>query len=287
MSATILSGREVAAAVRAEVTDRVAALADRGKTVGLATILVGDDPASHVYVGHKHKAATAAGMLSFDEHLPASAGQGEVEARIAAFNADPAVDGMIVQLPLPAGLDGNRAVEAIDPAKDADGLHPHSLGLLVLDRPGPRPATPSGVMRILSHYGIPTAGRTAVVVGRSFLVGRPLALMLGARGADATVIQAHSRTPDLAAVTRQADILIAAVGVPRLIGAGHVKPGAVVIDVGMNRLEEGLVGDVDFDAVAEVASAITPVPGGVGPMTVATLLANTVAAAERRMISGT
>ena len=282
MSTTILSGREVAAVLRSEVADRVAALAGKGKTVGLATILVGDDPASQVYVAHKHKAALAAGMLSFDEHLPASAAQEEVEALIAAFNADPAVDGMIVQMPLPSGLDGNRAVEAIDPAKDADGLHPHNLGLLLLDRPGPRPATPSGVMRILTHYGIPVAGRTAVVVGRSFLVGRPLALMLGARGADATVIQAHSRTPRLADVTRQADILIAAVGVPRLIGAEHVKPGAVVVDVGVNRLDEGLVGDVDFDAVAEVASAITPVPGGVGPMTVASLLANTVAAAERR-----
>jgi len=282
LSTTILSGREVAAVLRSEVADRVAALAGKGKTVGLATILVGDDPASQVYVAHKHKAALAAGMLSFDEHLPASAAQEEVEALIAAFNADPAVDGMIVQMPLPSGLDGNRAVEAIDPAKDADGLHPHNLGLLLLDRPGPRPATPSGVMRILTHYGIPVAGRTAVVVGRSFLVGRPLALMLGARGADATVIQAHSRTPRLADVTRQADILIAAVGVPRLIGAEHVKPGAVVVDVGVNRLDEGLVGDVDFDAVAEVASAITPVPGGVGPMTVASLLANTVAAAKRR-----
>ncbi len=187
---------------------------------------------------------------------------------------------MIVQLPLPEGLDGNRAVEAIDPAKDADGLHPTNLGKLVLDRPGPRPATPAGIMRILEHYGIPTEGRQAVIVGRSFLVGRPLALLLGSRDANATVVQAHSRTADLPAVTRTADILVAAVGVPRLITADYVKPGAVVIDVGVNRLDDGLAGDVAFDEVVEIAAAITPVPGGVGPMTIASLLANTVAAAE-------
>lgn len=283
MSARILSGKAVAAVVRTEVGERVAALAALGKTVGLATVLVGDDPASQVYVRNKHKRAVRAGMLSFDEHLPADATQGDVMSLIARLNADPRVDGMIVQLPLPAGLDGNRVVEAIDPAKDADGLHPHNLGLLLLERPGPRPATPSGVMRILDHYGVATRGKLAVVVGRSFLVGRPLALLLGAKGTDATVIQAHSRTADLPALCRQADILVAAVGVAGMIGAGHVKPGAVVIDVGINRTDAGIVGDVDFAAAAQVAGAITPVPGGVGPMTIASLLMNTVTAAERRL----
>ncbi len=283
MSAQTLSGKDVATAVRAEVTARVAALAERGKSVGLATVLVGDDPASQVYVRNKHRAALAAGMQSFDEHLPADATEGDVVAVIDRLNRDGAVDGMIVQLPLPGDLDGNAAVEAVDPGKDADGLHPYNLGLLLLDRPGPQPATPSGVMRILSHYGIPTRGALAVVVGRSFLVGRPLALMLGAKGIDATVVQAHSRTPDLAALTRTADIVVAAAGIPGLITADHVRPGSVVIDVGINRTAHGLVGDVDFDAVSEVAGAITPVPGGVGPMTIASLLANTVALAERKL----
>ncbi len=280
MTAQLLSGKEVAKVVRAEVAERVAALAARGASVGLATVLVGEDAASQVYVRNKHKAAVKAGMLSFDEHLPAEATQSEVVGLIQRLNADPEVDGMIVQLPLPPGLDGNRAVETIDPAKDADGLHPHNLGLLVLERPGPRPATPSGVMRILAHYGVQTQGKLAVVVGRSFLVGRPLALLLGAKGTDATVIQAHSRTPDLADLCRMADILVAAVGRPEMIGPEHVKPGAVVIDVGINRTDDGLVGDVAFDAVAQVAGAITPVPGGVGPMTIASLLLNTVIAAE-------
>jgi methylenetetrahydrofolate dehydrogenase (NADP+)/methenyltetrahydrofolate cyclohydrolase len=282
LSAAVLSGTEVAAVVRAEVAERVAALAAGGTSVGLATVLVGDDPASQVYVRGKHKAAVAAGMESFDRHLPGSASQAEVEDLIRTLNADPAVDGMIVQLPLPDGLDGNRAVATVDPVKDADGLHPYNLGLMVLGRPGPRPATPSGIMRILAHYGVATAGKTAVIVGRSFLVGRPLALMLGAKGVDATVVQAHSRTPDLAAVTRRADILVVAIGRPSMIGADHVKPGAVVIDVGVNRTDGGLVGDVDYGPVAEIAAAITPVPGGVGPMTIASLLANTVAAAERK-----
>ena len=281
MSAQILSGKDVAAAVRAEVATRVAALAGRNKTVGLATVLVGDDPASQIYVRNKHRAAEAAGMLSVDRRLPSDSTQSEVEDVVRELNDDPSVDGMIVQLPLPDGLDGNRAVAAFDPAKDADGLHPYNLGLLVLDRPGARPATPSGIIRILDHYGIATAGKLAVIVGRSFLVGRPMALLLGARGVDATVVQAHSRTPDLAAVTREADILVVAVGVRHLIGAEDVKPGATVIDVGTNRTDEGLTGDVDFAAVVEVAGAITPVPGGVGPMTIASLLANTVAAAER------
>jgi methylenetetrahydrofolate dehydrogenase (NADP+) / methenyltetrahydrofolate cyclohydrolase len=281
LSAKILSGTEVAAVVRAEVAANVAELGRRGRTVGLATLMVGDDPASAVYVRGKHRAADAVGMHSIDVHLEASASQAEVEAAVAALNADPAVDGMIVQLPLPDGLDATGAVEAIDPAKDADGLHPYNLGRLLLDLPGPRPATPRGVMRLLDHYGVAIAGKLAVVLGRSFLVGRPLALMLSAKGVDATVVQAHSRTPDLAELTRRADILVVAVGSPRLVTADYVKPGAVVVDVGITRTPGGLVGDVDQDSVAAVAGALTPVPGGVGPMTIAALLANTVEAAQR------
>jgi methylenetetrahydrofolate dehydrogenase (NADP+)/methenyltetrahydrofolate cyclohydrolase len=281
LSAQLLSGKDVAAVVRAEVAARVGALAGRGKSVGLATIMAGDDPASAIYVKGKHRAAEAAGMLSFDVHLPATVSQATVENTIGAFNDDDQVDGMIVQLPLAEGLDGNRAVEQIDPAKDADGLHPYNLGLMLLDRPGPRPATPSGIMRILDHYDIEIAGKLAVVIGRSFLVGRPLALMLSAKGVDATAVQAHSRTADLDELTRRADLLVVAVGRPEMITGDVVKPGAIVIDVGVNRTDAGIVGDVHFESTAAVASAITPVPGGVGPMTVASLLANTVAAAER------
>jgi methylenetetrahydrofolate dehydrogenase (NADP+)/methenyltetrahydrofolate cyclohydrolase len=282
LSATILSGTETAKVVRAEVAKRVAALGEQGKPVGLGTVLVGEDPGSQIYVRNKHRAAEAAGMVSIDRTLPPTASQADVEAVIMELNADDAVDGMILQLPLPEGLDGEGAVELIDPMKDADGLHPFNLGLLVQGRPGPLPATPGGIMRILDHYGIATTGQTAVVIGRSFLVGRPMALLLGQKGTDATVIQAHSRTPDLAAVCRQGDILIAAVGRAEMINADFVKPGATVIDVGINRTDDGLVGDVDFDSVVAVAGAITPVPGGVGPMTIASLLANTVALAEAR-----
>ncbi len=282
MSALILSGKDVSVAVRSEVAQRVAALGQKGRSVGLATVLVGDDAASKVYVRNKHRAAEAAGMLSFDRHLPGTASQADVQAVVAELNADESVDGMIVQLPLPDGLDGEGAVEMVDPRKDADGLHPFNLGQLVLSRPGPVPATPGGIMRILSYYGIETSGRTAVIVGRSFLVGRPLALLLGKRGIDATVVMAHSRTPDLAGVCREADILVTAVGRPKMFDERFVKPGATVIDVGINRTDDGLVGDVDFDAVVDVAGAITPVPGGVGPMTIATLLANTVALAEAK-----
>jgi methylenetetrahydrofolate dehydrogenase (NADP+)/methenyltetrahydrofolate cyclohydrolase len=275
-----LYGAEVADVVRNEVADRVAVLRGRGRTVGLATVMVGDDAGSKVYVRSKHRAAEAAGMISIDRRLPATASQAELEAVIEALNTDEQVSGMIVQLPLPDGLDAGRAVELVAPNKDADGLHPFNLGQLVLSRPGPLPATPSGIMRILDYYGIVTRGKTAVVVGRSFLVGRPLALMLGAKGVDATVVQAHSRTPDLAGVCRRADILVAAVGRPKMVDASFVKPGATVIDVGINRMQDGLVGDVDYEAVLGVAGAITPVPGGVGPMTIATLLANAVALAE-------
>lgn len=281
MSATLLDGKLVAAAVKAEVALGVKKL---GRSPGLATVLVGEDPASQVYVRGKRRDAEEVGMASIHHHLPASISQSEIESLIGSLNNDPAVDGILVQLPLPGELDGESAVRAINPSKDADGLHPFNLGLLVLDQPGPRPCTPSGVVRILDHYGIPTAGAKAVVVGRSFLVGRPLALMLSSRGTDATVTVAHSRTRNLAEVTRQADILIAAVGVPRMITAAHVKPGATVIDVGINRLDDDrLVGDVDFDGVEKVADAITPVPGGVGPMTRAMLLANTLSAASQRV----
>jgi methylenetetrahydrofolate dehydrogenase (NADP+)/methenyltetrahydrofolate cyclohydrolase len=276
LSAQIISGTEVARAVKDQIRSDVAALAVAGSEIGLATLLVGDDPASHVYVGYKHRDAESVGIKSIDVNLPDSASQEQVVAAIDDLNARDDVTGMIVQLPLPDGLDGEGAVERVLPSKDADGLHPFNLGRLILGQPGPLPATPSGIMTMLDHYDIETAGKTAVVVGRSFLVGRPMALMLGMKGRDSTVIQAHSRTPDLAAVCRQADILIAAVGRPGMFTAEYIKPGAVVIDVGTNRTDDGLVGDVAFEEVSEVASAISPVPGGVGPMTRASLLVNTV-----------
>jgi len=276
LSAQIISGKEVAAAVKERVRNDVAELAIHGREVGLATLLVGDDPASHVYVGYKHKDAESVGIKSIDVKLPETATQEQVLEAIDELNARSDVTGMIVQLPLPSGLNDEAAVEAVLPTKDADGLHPFNLGRLLLGQPGPLPATPSGIMTMLDHYDIETAGKMAVVVGRSFLVGRPMALMLGTKGRDATVIQAHSRTPDLAAVCRQADILIAAVGRPGMFDTEYIKPGAVVIDVGTNRTDDGLVGDVAFDEVSQVASAISPVPGGVGPMTRASLLTNTV-----------
>ena len=276
MTAIILDGKAVAAAVKAEVAAAVKGLE---RSPGLATVLVGDDPASHTYVRGKRRDAEEVGMVSFHHQLEATTRQDQLEDLIDQLNANPEVDGILVQLPLPAGLDSEAIVERIHPDKDADGLHPTNLGRIILDLPGPRPCTPSGVMRILDHYGISPAGKRAVVVGRSFLVGRPLALMLSTKGVDATVTIAHSRTPDLASVTREADILVAAVGVAGLIRPAHVKPGATVIDVGINRDEEGLTGDVDFAAVKEVAAAITPVPGGIGPMTRAMLLVNTLAAA--------
>lgn len=281
MTARLLSGKEAAAAVEAEVAGRVATLAARGKSVGLATVLVGEDPASRVYLRGKHRAAARAGMRSFDHALPAETPAADLAALIDRLNSDPEVDGILVQMPLPGGLDPLPLVERIDPAKDADGLHPMNLGRLVLGRPGLRPATPSGILRLLDHYGIETRGAFVVVVGRSFLVGRPLAILLGLKGRDATVALAHTATRDLPDLTRRADILVAAAGVPGLIGADHIRPGATVIDVGVNQTESGLVGDADFAAVAEVAGAITPVPGGVGPMTIAGLLENTVTAAER------
>lgn len=278
MTATILDGKAVAARVKDQVASEVAGMA---RKPGLATVLVGDDPASHTYVRGKRNDAAQVGIRSIHHELDASVSQPEVEKLIAELNGDDEVDGILVQLPLPGDLDGEAAVGTIAPAKDVDGLHPFSLGRLLLDRPGLRPCTPSGVMRILGHYGIDPRGKRAVVIGRSFLVGRPLALMLSARGVDATVTIAHSRTDDLAGLARSADILVAAVGVPEMVGGDMVKPGATVIDVGINRRDDGrLVGDVAFAEAAEVAGAITPVPGGVGPMTRAMLLVNTVTAAK-------
>ncbi len=280
MTARILSGKQVAAIVRDEVAKRVAALAGGGKSVGLATVMAGEDPASQIYVRSKHRAAEKAGMLCFDHQLPADVGQGQIEGLVRTLNRDPQVDGIIVQLPLPPELDGNRAVASIDPAKDVDGLHPYNLGLLALERGRLHPATPSGIMRMLHHYEIETSGRLAVILGRSLLVGKPMALLLGAKGVDATVVQAHSRSRDLDDLIGKADILVAAIGKAQYVHGSQLKKGAVVIDVGINRTESGLVGDVDFDSAVEVAGAITPVPGGVGVMTVASLLANTVTAAE-------
>jgi methylenetetrahydrofolate dehydrogenase (NADP+)/methenyltetrahydrofolate cyclohydrolase len=277
MGAMILDGKPVAAAAKAEVASEIKKMS---KPPGLATVLVGDDPASHTYVRGKRRDAEEVGMVSIHHHLPASVSQRAIEDLIDELNFDVAVDGILVQLPLPSGLNSQAVVERLDPAKDADGLHPVNLGKIILDLPGPRPCTPSGVIRILEHYRIEVAGKRTVVVGRSFLVGRPLALLLSAKGVDATVTIAHSRTPNLASVTREADIVVAAAGVPGLIKAEHIHPGATVIDVGITRVSDHLVGDVDFSDVVAVAGAITPVPGGVGPMTRAMLLANTLALAQ-------
>jgi methylenetetrahydrofolate dehydrogenase (NADP+)/methenyltetrahydrofolate cyclohydrolase len=273
--ATIIDGKAIAAAVRAEVAEAVAAME---RKPGLATVLVGDDPASAIYVANKQKACRETGIEPIDHRPPRDAMQAQIAELIAELNADPAVSGILLQLPVPPQLDGPALTGLIDPAKDVDGLTPLSAGLLAQGRPGLRPCTPCGVIELLDRHDVALEGAEAVVVGRSILVGKPVAQLLLERNATVTI--AHSRTADLEAVCARADVLVAAVGVPRLIGAGHVKPGAAVIDVGMNRLEDGLAGDVDFDAVAERAGLITPVPGGVGPMTIAMLLRNTVLAAQ-------
>jgi methylenetetrahydrofolate dehydrogenase (NADP+)/methenyltetrahydrofolate cyclohydrolase len=286
MGATIIDGKAVAARVRSEVAREVAEFtAQTGRPPGLATVLVGEDPASAVYVAGKQRACEEVGMTALDRRLAQSATFAEVAEEIEALGADPAVSGILLQLPLPAHLDGPALTALIGPDKDVDGLTPVNAGLLSLGRPGLRPCTPLGVLELLAEAGVSLEGAEAVVVGRSNLFGKPMAQMLLA--ANATVTMCHSRTRDLREVCARADLLIAAVGRARLIGAGFVKPGAAVIDVGMNRLtpeeagnKSGLVGDVDFDAVAEVAAAITPVPGGVGPMTIAMLLRNTLAAAR-------
>lgn len=277
MAATVLDGKLVASEVKEEVRVTVSQL---GYQPGLATVLVGDDPASHSYVRGKRRDAEEVGIRSVHHELDSSITQTELEDLIDTLNSDASVDGILVQLPLPSGLDSEAIVQRIDPAKDVDGLHPFNLGKLMLGRPGLRPCTPSGILRMLDRYGIDPAGARVVIVGRSFLVGRPLSIMLSEKGVDATVTVAHSKTADLASRTREADILVAATGSPGLIRAEQVRPGATVIDVGISRVESGLVGDVDFASVVEVAGAITPVPGGVGPMTRAMLLTNALAAAR-------
>ena len=280
--ARVIDGKAVSAAVRERVREEVAEYErESGRTPALATVIVGDDPASHVYVANKHRACEETGMRSVHHGLPAETSQEELLELIADLGEDDDVDGILVQLPVPEGIDTDAVVATIDPAKDVDGLTPTSAGLLAGCSPGLVPCTPAGVIELLDHEGVTLEGAEAVVVGRSNLVGRPLASLL--LGRNATVTMCHSRTRDLAAVCRRADVLVAAVGVPHLIGADHVKPGAVVIDVGMNRTEDGLTGDVDFAAAAEVAAAITPVPGGVGPMTIAMLMVNTLAAARARI----
>jgi methylenetetrahydrofolate dehydrogenase (NADP+)/methenyltetrahydrofolate cyclohydrolase len=282
LAARTIDGKAVGAAVRARVASEVAEYAaETGRTPVLATVIVGDDPASKIYVANKHKACAEAGMRSIHRDLPADAAEGELLDLVEALGADDDVDGILVQIPLPPQIDPNRVVAALDPGKDVDGLTPLNAGLLAHGTPGLVPCTPAGVLELLRHEGVELAGAEAAVVGRSKLVGVPVARLLLA--ADATVTVCHSRTLDLPAVCRRADVLVAAVGVPELLGADAVKPGAVVIDVGMNRGEDGLCGDVDFAAAAEVASAITPVPGGVGPMTIAMLLVNTLAAARGRV----
>jgi methylenetetrahydrofolate dehydrogenase (NADP+) / methenyltetrahydrofolate cyclohydrolase len=278
--ARVIDGNAVAAAVKQEVSVEVERLAAEGITPGLAVVLVGDDPASATYVAMKERDCAEAGVRTFDHRRPAEITQEELNAIIDECNADPAVHGILVQMPLPGHLDAEQAIARINPEKDVDGFHPASLGRLVRGLEGPRACTPWGVMRMLRHYGVELSGARAVVVGRSTIVGKPMALMLLEENATVTVC--HSRTRDLPAVCREADVLIAAVGRPEMITAEYVKPGAVVIDVGINRGETGgLVGDVDYDSVEPVASAITPVPGGVGPMTRAMLVANTVAAAAK------
>jgi len=284
VSAAIIDGKALATEVRARIADDVARLrAEHGVQPGLAAVIVGDDPASQVYVGMKHRASEAAGMRSEQHVLPAETSQEDLEALVHQLNDDDAVDGILVQLPLPDHLDARSVQELITPAKDVDALNPYTAGRLAIGDPTFLSCTPYGVLELLAHAGVDTAGANVVIVGRSNLVGRPLSVMLTLKGRDATVTLAHSRTRDLAAVCRGADVIVAAAGMIGLITADMVRPGAVVIDVGTNRDADGkLVGDVAFDEVAEVAGAITPVPGGVGPMTVTMLLQNTLEAARAR-----
>jgi methylenetetrahydrofolate dehydrogenase (NADP+)/methenyltetrahydrofolate cyclohydrolase len=291
MTAMTIDGKAIAARVRGEVANEVRELEQElGHAPGLATVLVGDDPGSAVYVGGKQRASQEVGIVPFDVRLPASASFEEVAEQLERLNADAEVNGVLLQLPVPAPLDGAALTGMIDPVKDVDGLTPVNAGLLALGRPGLRPCTPAGVLELLADTGVELEGAEAVVVGRSNLFGKPMAQLLLAENATVTVC--HSRTRDLREVCARADVLIAAAGHPRLIGRDFVKHGAVVIDVGINRVtpeeagnRSGLVGDVDFTAVSEVASAITPVPGGVGPMTVAFLLRNTLQAAREQAAS--
>ena len=280
MTAQLIDGNALSRQLRTQVSARVAALKARGITPGLAVILVGDNPASEVYVRNKVKACDDTGMHSVLEKYEASMTEAELLARVEALNTDPSIHGILVQLPLPAHIDSHKVIEAINPTKDVDGFHVASAGALMVGQPGFWPCTPYGCMKMLESIGYDLRGKHAVVIGRSNIVGKPMAMML--LQANATVTITHSGTADLAHHTRQADIVVAAVGKRNVLTADMVKPGAVVIDVGMNRNEAGkLCGDVDFDGVSKVASAITPVPGGVGPMTITMLLVNTMEAAER------
>lgn len=280
MTAQLIDGNALARRIRADVAGRTAALKARGVQPHLAIVLVGDDPASQVYVKHKVNDSSETGLKATLERHPADLAEADLLARIHALNADPAVHGILVQLPLPKHMDANKVIEAISPAKDVDGFHVASAGALMVGQPGFWPCTPHGCLRMLESIGYGLRGKHAVVIGRSNIVGKPMAMMLLAQSATVTVC--HSATPDLAAFTRQADVVVAAVGKQNLLTADMVKPGAVVIDVGMNRNAEGkLCGDVDFEGVKQIAGWITPVPGGVGPMTRAMLLVNTLEAAER------
>jgi methylenetetrahydrofolate dehydrogenase (NADP+)/methenyltetrahydrofolate cyclohydrolase len=279
MSAQILDGAAVARSVRERVAAGVRELmASGGPQPGLATVLVGSDPGSQIYVRRKNEQTVEAGMQSFHYELPPTTPQAELDALIDQLNADPAVHGILVQSPLPGDLDEARAFARIDTAKDVDGFHPASVGALMLNRPGLRSCTPAGVIELLDHYEIDLEGREVVVVGRSNIVGKPVALLALHRNATVTLV--HSRTRDLPSVTRRAEVLIVAMGRPQFVKAEMVSPGTVVIDVGINRTDAGMVGDVDFGPVSEIASAITPVPGGIGPMTIAMLLSNTLQAAR-------
>jgi methylenetetrahydrofolate dehydrogenase (NADP+)/methenyltetrahydrofolate cyclohydrolase len=286
----IIDGKETAARCLAETAQRIAGLRARGITPGLAVVLVGENPASQAYVRSKDRTCRELGMHSRKIELPADTAQDRLLDVVAELNADPAIHGILVQSPPPPQIDESVIVKAIDPRKDVDGFHPLNVAALAMEDPSALvPCTPLGCMELLRAHDIATVGARAVVVGRSLIVGKPMALLLMAKGADATVTVAHSRTKDLSAVTREADIVIAAIGRPHFLGAGHIREGTVVIDVGINRVEDPasprgyrLVGDVDFDAVAPKCRAITPVPGGVGPMTIAMLMANTVKACERQ-----
>jgi methylenetetrahydrofolate dehydrogenase (NADP+)/methenyltetrahydrofolate cyclohydrolase len=275
----ILDGTATAAAVKTELQIRVEALQAQGIVPGLGTVLVGDDPGSHAYVGGKHKDCAEVGISSIRIDLPADSTQVQVDARIAELNADPVVTGYIVQLPMPKHLDSHRVLELMDPGKDADGLHPLNLGRLVLGIPGPLPCTPAGIVELLRRYEVPINGAHVVVVGRGITVGRPLGLLLTRKSENATVTLCHTGTQDLSAELKRADIIVAAAGVPGIVKAGDVKPGAAVLDVGITRTDSGLVGDVDPDVI-DVAGFFAPMPGGTGPMTRAMLLANVVARAE-------
>jgi methylenetetrahydrofolate dehydrogenase (NADP+)/methenyltetrahydrofolate cyclohydrolase len=278
--ATLLDGKATAAAIRTELTERVAALTAAGHRPGLGTLLVGDDPGSRWYVGAKHRDCAEVGIASIQRELPADASQADVLAVVAELNADPACTAYIVQLPLPPQVDESAVLEAVDPAKDADGLHPVNLGRLVLGVPAPLPCTPKGIVELLRRHDVPIAGAEVVVVGRGITVGRPLGLLLTRRTENATVTLCHTGTRDLAAHVRAADVVVAAAGVPGLITADMVRPGAAVLDVGVSRVDGRIAGDVAA-GVADVAGAVAPNPGGVGPMTRAMLLVNVVAAAEQ------